>query len=70
MTLVLYVYCLLPSQYLQCEFDLFLWSRSTYNLRPHRTSVIAIVNDGLKDVQHDGEEEPADDGGVDRHHIT
>jgi hypothetical protein len=28
------------------------------------------VNDGLEDVQRDGEEEPADDGGVDRHHIT
>jgi hypothetical protein len=28
------------------------------------------VNDGLEDVRRNGEEEPADDGGVDRHHIT
>jgi hypothetical protein len=33
-------------------------------------SIIAIVNDGLEDVRRDGEEEPADDGGVDRHLVA
>jgi hypothetical protein len=42
----------------------------TIDLCPHRTSVITIVNDGLEDVWRDGEEEPADDGGVDRHPVT
>jgi hypothetical protein len=28
-------------------------------------SVVALTNDGLEDVRRDGEEEPADDGGVD-----
>jgi hypothetical protein len=35
------------------------------DLCPHRTSVVALMNDGLEDVRRDGEEEPADDGGVD-----
>jgi hypothetical protein len=40
------------------------------DLRPHHTSVIAIVNDGLEDVWRNGEEEPADDGGIDRHPVS
>jgi hypothetical protein len=40
------------------------------DLCPHRTSIIAIVNDGLEDVRRDGEEEPADDGGIDRHPVA
>jgi hypothetical protein len=40
------------------------------DLRPHHTSVIAVMNDGLEDVRRDGEEEPADDGGVDRHPVA
>jgi hypothetical protein len=35
------------------------------DLSPHRAGIIAFPNDGLEDVRRDGEEEPADDGGVD-----
>ena len=35
------------------------------DLGPHRVSIIPIANDGVEDVQRDGEEEPPDEGGVD-----
>jgi hypothetical protein len=35
------------------------------DLCPHRASIVALTDDGLEDVRRDGEEEPADDGGVD-----
>jgi hypothetical protein len=40
------------------------------DLCPHRTSVIAVMNDNLEDVRCDGEEEPADDGGVNCHPVA
>ena len=35
------------------------------DLGPHLVSVVAVVDDDLEDVRRDGEEYPADDGGVD-----
>ena len=35
------------------------------DLRPNRVRVVALANHGLEDVRRDGEEEPADDVGID-----
>ena len=36
------------------------------DLVPHRACIILVANDGVEDVLGHGEEEPPDDGGVDR----
>ena len=35
------------------------------DLGPHLVSIVAVANDGMEDIRRDGEEDPADDGGVD-----
>jgi hypothetical protein len=40
-------------------------SEEPVDICPHRASIVALTDDGLEDVRRDGEEEPADDGGID-----
>jgi hypothetical protein len=53
-------------KFLLQEYDLLelVVGEEPVDLCPHRMSVVALTNDGLEDVRRDGEEEPADDGGV------
>ena len=41
-------------------------SEEADDLRPHRVGIITVANNSVKDVLGHGEEEPSDDGGVDR----